>query len=84
MLFTGDIGYGFDDYEKVTEGKYDLVICEMAHADLCNVWEKMSKTDTKKMIINHYNEPRIEGYEEIFRKFPFDIQLSRDGMEVII
>lgn len=84
VLFTGDIGYGFDDYQKVTEGKYDLVVCEMAHADLCNVWEMMSKTDTKKMLINHWHEPRIEGYEEIFGKLPFDIQLAHDGMEVIV
>ena len=84
VLFTGDIGYGFGDYEEVTKGSYDLVICEMAHADLCNVWEMMAKTDTKKMIINHYHMPRLEGYEEIFRKMPFDIQLAMDNQEVIV
>ena len=84
VLFTGDIGYGFNDYETVTKGKYDLVICEMAHADLCNVWEMMAKTDTKKMIINHYHMPRLEGYEEIFRKMPFDIQLAMEAQEVIV
>ena len=84
VLLTGDIGYDFNDYENVTKGKYDLVICEMAHGKLSDVWEMMARTNTKKMLINHYYKPQIEGYEQIFRKFPFDIQLTSDNMEVIV
>ena len=84
VLFTGDMAGGFPEYRDVTAGKYDLVICEMAHADLCNVWQMMAKTDTRKMLINHYHMPRLEGYEEIFRNMPFDTQLAMENQEVIV
>lgn len=41
-------------------------------------------TDTQRMIITHYYAPMIEGYEDIFKKFPFPVELATDGMELIL
>ena len=85
VLFTGDMASNFPEYETLVEGReFDLVICEMAHASLKDVWEKLAKTNTKKMIINHTWMPRLEDYEEIFRKMPFDIQLAADGTCIVL
>lgn len=85
VLFTGDMGMKFCDYENVVGTRhYDLVVCEMAHADLCDCKEKLKATNTSRMLINHYHTPRLEGYETIFREFPFDVQLAVDGMEILV
>ncbi len=85
VLFTGDMASNFPEYESIVgDREYDLVICEMAHSRLCNVWEKLAATKTKKMIINHYWAPTTENYEEIFQKFPFDVQLAQDGACLIV
>jgi len=85
ILFTGDMWIGFPEYEKVVgDREYDLIVCEMAHSDLANVWETIAKSKTKKLIFNHYNMPRMEGREEIFPKMPFDVQLAQDGNTVLV
>lgn len=85
VLFTGDMDMGFTDYESIVgDREYDLVVCEMAHAKLPDVWEKLAETKTKKMIVNHYWPPQLGEYEPIFRKMPFDIQLAQDGQCVIV
>lgn len=85
VLFTGDMSHNYPEYsELIGDEHYDLVVCEMAHADLCNVAEILKKTDTKRMIINHYNILRLENHEEIFKTFPFPVEISDDGMEVEI
>lgn len=85
VLFTGDMDMGFPEYESIiADREYDLVICEMAHSKLEDVWEKLARTKTKKMIINHTWPPCLENHEEIFRKMPFDIQLAQDGSCVLV
>ncbi len=85
VLFTGDMGAGFPEYAYlVGENHYDLVVCEMAHADLKDVAEVLKKTNTERMIITHYHAPRMEGYETILPAFPFRVELATDGMEVEI
>ncbi len=84
VLFTGDMAGGFGEYKEVTSGSYDLIICEMAHSPIVDVWQMMAQSDTKKMIINHYSDAMIKGYEDVFVKMPFDTQLSRDGLEIIV
>ena len=85
VLFTGDISAGFSEYCEIVQNEYfDLVVCEMAHAYLCDVAELLKKTNTKRMIINHYHEPLLNGYEEIFKTFPFDVEIAKDGMDLII
>lgn len=85
VLFTGDMDIGFPEYEQVVgTQKHDLVICEMAHADLKDIKEKLKKTNTSKMLLNHYHYPRLQGFEQIFKEFPFDIQLSTDGLALYL
>lgn len=85
VLFTGDMDANFPEYEKILgEREYDLVICEMAHASLKDVWEKLSKTKTKKMIITHVYPVQLEDPEVIFKKMPFDVQLAQDGQCVFV
>ena len=83
ILFTGEMVYGFQEYESIiADREYDLVVCEMAHAKLEEVWERLARTKTKKMIINHTWPPCLEHCEEIFGKMPFDVQVAQDGMEL--
>lgn len=85
ILFTGDMDMDFPEYEEVLgDREYDLVVCEMAHARLENVWEKLAKTKTKKMIINHTWPPCLVNHEEIFAKMPFDIQLAQDNTVLFV
>lgn len=80
ILFTGDMWIGFPEFAKVIGNReYDLIVCEMAHAELRDVWERIAQSKTKKLIFNHYNMPRMEGWEEIFPKMPFDVQFAKDG-----
>ena len=53
-----------------------------AHCKLEKAAEMLKKSDTKRMIINHYHVPQLAGYEEIAKTFPFDISLAYDGLEV--
>ena len=83
VLFTCDMAWGFSEYPDILAGEhYDLVVCEMAHNKLVDSKEMLIKTDTDRMIITHYYLPQVEGYEEIFKTFPFPIELAKDGMEI--
>ena len=83
VLFTGDMGWGFSEYPEILAGEhYDLVVCEMAHCKLCDAKEMLKKTDTDRMIITHYYLPQVEGWEEIFKTFPFPTELAKDGTEI--
>ena len=85
VLFTGDMGMGFPEYSEITGNeRYDLVVCEMAHAKLCDVKDALKNTNTERMIIHHYYEPMIEDCDEILKSFPFPASIAKDGMEVII
>lgn len=85
VLFTGDMDGGFPEYESIiADREYDLVVCEMAHSKLTDVWEKLAGTKTKKMIITHTWPPCLVDYERIFENIPFDIQLAQDGQCVIV
>ncbi len=85
VLFTNDIGMKFSDYKNIVKDEnYDLVVCEMAHCPLKDAKDLLAQTKTKRMLLNHCYPPQLEGYEEIFPTLPFDIQLTFDGMEVII
>ncbi len=85
VLFTGDMGQGFPEYPEITgDEKYDLVVCEMAHGNFGQVADMLRRTNTKHMIINHYNMPRMEGYEDIIRTFPFPVTVAEDGFEISI
>ena len=77
------MSWGFSEYPDILSGEhYDLVICEMAHNKLVDAKELLKNTDTDRMIITHYYLPQVEGYEEIFKTFPFPIELAKDGMEI--
>ncbi len=83
VLFTCDMSWGFPEYPEVLSGEhYDLVVCEMAHNKLSDAQDMLKKTDTDRMIITHYYLPQVEGYEEIFKTFPFPVELAKDGMEI--
>ena len=83
VLFTGDMGQGFLEYPSlVGQEHYDLVVCEMAHANLCDVQEMLKQTNTERMIITHYFGDSMVGYEEILKTFPFPISLAEDGEEI--
>ena len=85
VLFTGDMRVGFPEYLTLINGEhYDLVVCEMAHASLRNVQEMLKKTNTKRMIITHYYPSMVEGYENIFKTFPFPVSLAKDGEEIVL
>lgn len=85
VLFTGDMDMGFPEYESIIgDIEYDLVICEMAHAHFLDVWERLAKTKTKKMLINHTWAPCMGDYEPIFKKMPFEINLANEGQTVKI
>lgn len=85
VLFTGDMSLGFYEYPDITGTiHYDLIVCEMAHYNLRQAAEMLKKSNTDRMIITHYYAPQIVGYEEIFKTFPFDIQLSYDGLEISV
>ncbi len=83
VIFSGDMASGFPEYEDVFGDRhYDLAICEMAHSALKDVKDKLKNTNTDKMIINHYHTPMVEGYEEIFKEFSFDVSLATDGLVI--
>lgn len=85
VLFTGDMGAGFSEYPTLLGNKrYSLVVCEMAHSKLADVAEMLKATDTERMVITHYYSPMLEGYEEIFKTFPFPVEIATDGMEIIL
>lgn len=75
----------FEDYDEVVGNEhYDLVVCELAHADLREVADKLAKTNTDKMIINHIYPVRMEGWEEILPTFDFDTRLAQDSLVVLV
>ena len=76
----------FPEYEQVVgTQKHDLVICRNgARGNLKDIKEKLKKTNTSKMLLNHYHYPRLQGFEQIFKEFPFDIQLSTDGLALYL
>jgi len=84
VLFTGDMGQGFLEYPDLVYGEhYDMVVCEMAHAAFEDVADMLRKTDTDRMIITHYYEPNLKGFDDIsLADFPFPVTLSSDGMEI--
>ena len=83
VLFTGDMDARFPEYESIVgDREYDLVVCEKAHAGFFEVWEKLAKTKTKKMIINHTWAPCMGDYLPLFEKMPFEIELAYDGQKV--
>ena len=83
VLFTGDMSQGFPEYTEITKGEhFDMVVCEMAHANLADVAEMLKETDTDKMYITHYHMPRMKGYEEILKSFPFPVTVAEDGSEI--
>ena len=85
VLFTGDMKGGFPEYaELVGNEHYDIVVCEMAHANFSDVADKLKNTNTDRMIINHYSMRRMEGFEEIVKTFPFPVEISFDGMEITV
>ena len=85
VLFTGDMALNFPEYSSLTgEEHYDLVVCEMAHANLCDVCEMLKQTNTDKMIITHYNILRLENHEKIFSNFPFPVTIVTDGYEIVL
>lgn len=85
VLFTGDMSAGFREYESIAGNEhYDLVVCEMAHAKLGDVQNMLKKTDTDRMLINHYYHECTENHEEIFKSFPFPVAFAEDCMETEI
>ena len=83
VLFTGDMSMGFPEYSSIAgQEHYDLVVCEMAHANLCDVQEALKKTNTERMIITHYWSARMENYEKILESFPFPVTVATDGYEI--
>ena len=85
VLFTGDMDIGFPDFERIVGDRhYNLVVCEMAHADLCNVIPKLQKLSTDRLVFNHAHIPRMEGYETLLRQLPFDAQWVCDGQSLIV
>ncbi len=85
VLFTGDMKGGFPEYSKNIENEsFDLVVCEMAHSNFCDVAEMLKKTNTKKMVITHYSARRMEGYEDIIKTFPFPVEIAKDGYEITL
>lgn len=85
VLFTGDMSGGFPEYpEIISDRHYNLIVCEMAHTALKDAAEMLKKSHTDRMILTHYSAGKIEGYEEIFPTFPFDIQLASDGLELVL
>ena len=80
ILFTGDMSQGFGEYPEITNGEhFDMVVCEMAHANLSDVADMLKETDTERMYIHHYHMPRLKGYEEILKTFPFEVTVLKDG-----
>ncbi len=85
VFFTGDMKCGFPEYSKNVENEcFDLVVCEMAHTDLCDAAEMLKKTNTKRMVITHHHSPRIEGYEDIIKTFPFPVEIAKDGFQIVL
>lgn len=83
VLFTGDMRGGFPEYTQIIgDEHYDLVVCEMAHSNLCEKADMLKNTNTDRMIITHYSPKRMIGYEEILKSFPFPTTISSDGMEI--
>lgn len=84
-LFTGDMSQNFPEYPAIIGNEhYDLVVCEMAHANLCDVQTMLQQTDTDRMIITHYFKDNMEHYETIFQSFPFPISLAYDGEKITL
>ena len=85
VLFTGDMDIHFPDFEDVVGTRHhNLVVCEMAHADLFEVMPKLMKVNCDRLVFNHAHIPRMEGYEKLLPTLPYDAQWVCDGQSLIV
>lgn len=83
VLFTGDMGHQYPEYEEITkDGNYDVVIAEGAHHNPGNATPIYANTDTKHLIVNHLAPSKEEGFKPLFDSDKFKFSFAKDGMEI--
>ena len=89
LLFSGDLKAGMPDYPQILFDTHtDLLVLEAAHTyiDTDNVIEKINRSKTDRLIINHINPYRNtpEKLSSAFSKIKKSIDCSTafDGMEI--
>ncbi len=83
LLFTGDLSYGFGEYEDIVgTDTYDLILCEGAHHDPGSVNERLKNSPTKRLILHHINLEREPKLAELAASTLFPCELAEDGLTV--
>ena len=90
VLFSGDITADFHDFPR--GGHYDLVVCEIAHAEMASLKSCLSGTDCGHVIFHHMSTAptlleklkldRIQILRDEKESLGFSYSLAYDGMEI--
>ena len=79
IFYSGDMKYGLPEYlDLLGDNHYDLVICEGAHHDPGTINDKLLKTPTDKLYINHVY-PRNEAELNKLQPTNFEYKITVDG-----
>ena len=86
ICFTGDLRGDCRDFPFEAADDSDLVISELTHFRLEQIWEYLVKLNTKALVFNHLGNWSQEPQEQIrikekCKELPYPVTLSRDGME---
>lgn len=84
VFFSGDMSAEYSELlHNLGDEKYDLIVCELAHAGICDISDILRKCNTDRLIFNHYNMPkRTEGLDELAKELPYPARLAVQGEEV--
>lgn len=85
VLFTGDMGHNYGEFESLTRGEhFDAIICEGAHFDSDAAQVQYSKADTDKLIISHVNPQKLPFLLPLKDSDKFETVFPVDGTEIEI
>lgn len=86
LIFTGDLKNPKVDFPQYAlNNKTELIVCEAAHFPVTDYIPVLSHCSTNKIIINHYHESKLSGFDELKNSLPAEmISLATDNMEIIL
>ena len=83
FLYTGDLSCDFHDYPEIIFQKdFDLILSELVHFDIEKNLDTIIKSRTKKLIFTHLAPRNISVIESVRERFPFEVIIAHDGMDV--
>ena len=89
ICFTGDMCGDCRDFPFEAANNSDLVISELTHFRLEDIWKFLIKLNTKALVFNHLGnwsqvpEEQVRINEKC-KELPYPVTLARDGMEIVL